>query len=344
MALLRECLSPLPWHSSSGLSATSLAVSCPLRCHRLLPGAAWPLPKIHLPQRHPLPRPSAAVDPPDCSSQWPGHASSFRLAVDASRLAMPPLGWLWILLVLAIPGFPAQIWPSMDGGGSGACSKVGDGGCPRWWRFPRLLLKGASPLPAMVVQASVLVSSSSNPELAAFGIVQSNTKAKSLLSLLLLAVATLAGAVSLLKALPWSSVCVLLRAPGETPRSGSPKRTAAASRRRILLEGAVLVAPGVSGVGIEDGGRQAWFWAASQGMGIRGAMYDIVGASSMSSSSCSAEPCFPLANSSRRLRWGYVDLVCPGAVAVRRWCLAMVVTWSRCSGSRLLAFLGWSLS
>lgn len=91
---------------------------------------------------------------------------------------------------------------------------------------------------------------------------------------------------------------------GGNPRSGSSDPTATADRCHPLLEGAVLAAHGVSGVGIDDVGRCAWSWAASQGVGINGAMYDITGASSIASSSGPARSCNTVADSSMRLRWG----------------------------------------
>ncbi|XBJ25955.1 hypothetical protein VPH35_003485 [Triticum aestivum] len=66
--------------------------------------------------------------------------------------------------------------------------------------------------------------------------------------------------------------------------------------------------------------------AACQGVGYHGAMYEITGTSLSASSSGMAESCILLANSSRRIRWEYVDLVCVGVVAARWRCHVLVVT------------------
>lgn len=97
---------------------------------------------------------------------------------------------------------------------------------------------------------------------------------------------------------------VLLRAPGET--LGPVLQTRRRRRPDVvpLHEGVVLVARGVFGVEIGDVGHPAWFWAAFQDMDIRGAMYNIAGASSMASSSGRSDPATHLPTLLGASRWG----------------------------------------
>ena len=79
------------------------------------------------------------------------------------------------------------------------------------------------------------------------------------------------------------------------PRSGSLDRTAAASRRRVLHEGAVLLL--VVCLVLDPKILDALLVrAAPLGMGIRGAMYGLNGALSMSSPPNPAWSCTPLAD------------------------------------------------
>ena len=76
-----------------------------------------------------------------------------------------------------------------------------------------------------------------------------------------------------------------------------------------------------------------------------GAMYDIIGPSSLAPSSGPIMCCSPLAKLSRRLRSGrgYVNFITCGAVAMRGGgCLTLVATWPECHVSRLVALPGWS--
>lgn len=70
--------------------------------------------------------------------------------------------------------------------------------------------------------------------------------------------------------------------------------------------------------------------AASQGVGYHGAMYEITGTSSSAFSCGTTEFCILLANSFRRIRWGYVDLVCVGVVAAR-WRFHVLVLRGLCA-------------
>lgn len=94
----------------------------------------------------------------------------------------------------------------MDGGGSGAYSKVGADGCRGWWQFQWLLLKGAPFLPTMVVLTKC------------FGFLIFESCAGCIWDCPIKGRGEIlvAGVVSFLKALPWPFVCVPLRASGET--------------------------------------------------------------------------------------------------------------------------------